>query len=124
VKYLGKVLLKCGFNRFSHQLILLTPLFLQCASARKSGGRGAASGWIASDFLDFLFLFRQRKRKEENFSIFFERSKKKQKNPSAAIELPTAMLSLKSLLQQGYVFPSHAHLAGEEGNPSCSDLWC
>jgi RHS repeat-associated protein len=29
--------------------------------ARKSGGRGAACGWIASDFLDFLVLFRQGK---------------------------------------------------------------
>jgi RHS repeat-associated protein len=42
----------------------LTPLSLQMhqsALARKSGGRGAACARIASDFLDFLVLFRQGK---------------------------------------------------------------
>ncbi|MFW5762349.1 MAG: hypothetical protein ACOCXH_15350, partial [Cyclobacteriaceae bacterium] len=47
----------------SQQLNLQTPPNLQCALARKSGGRGAASGWIASDFLDSLFLSHQGERK-------------------------------------------------------------
>jgi len=43
------------------QLTPLSPPMYQSALARKSGGRGAARARIASDFLDFLVLFRQEK---------------------------------------------------------------
>ncbi|NCC74213.1 MAG: hypothetical protein EOM06_12550 [Sphingobacteriia bacterium] len=40
------------------QMTSLSPPMQQSALARKSGGRGAACARIASDFLDFLVLFR------------------------------------------------------------------
>ncbi len=49
---------------FPQELHLLTHLHHQCALARKSGGRGAACGWIASDFLDSFFLSHQGERKK------------------------------------------------------------
>ena len=69
----------CAFTNFTNlgtkqlpvqnQLLkLLKLLHLQSALARKSGGRGTASRWIVSDFLDSLFLSHQGERKKRRYT--------------------------------------------------------
>ena len=66
---LGQSRKKCG-REDSHvangQLTLLILQTLLSALDRKSGGRGAAGAWIASDFIDSLFLSHQGERKKRN----------------------------------------------------------